>query len=244
LRRRLTMHRRGPKRWALVAVALALLTVLGTSISTARVVVASPVVNASKGYLNETAVSPFNFTIREYYNVPLSENISVAFLNGDLTGASHTFTILNWSNRSVPTSFSTGQIGSLIHRFGTLINLSEPNEGSYADGYFTSPPAVGYYEFVCMESGHFSYGMYGYIAFGEILPSNLSFASNAQGPGLAVFIIVGTIVTLTVMAIVLGFVFGQRRGSQHEMPPERLGYPEPPTTEPLPATPPRSPPAH
>ncbi|MCI4365916.1 MAG: hypothetical protein L3K10_07675, partial [Thermoplasmata archaeon] len=58
--------------------------------------------------------------------------------------------------------------------------------------------------------------------------------------GSAVFIIVGTIVVLTVIAIVLGFVVGRRRGAVHEMPPERLGYPEPrlPTE---PAPPPRPP---
>jgi hypothetical protein len=236
------MPRRGRLRWVAFAVVVALVIVAGTSLSTARVVVASPVVNASRGYLNETAVSPFNFTVREFYNVPLGTNISVSFVNGDTTGDAHTFTLLNWSNRSVPNSFSTDQIGSLIHRFGTLINLTEPNEGSTADGYFTSPSSVGYYEFVCMEPGHFGYGMYGFIAFGELLPTNLSFASNTPGPGLAVFIIVGTIVTLTVMAVVLGFVFGQRRGSEHEMPPERLGYPEPPTPEPIPSAPPRAPP--
>ncbi len=223
--------------------ALALLTVFGTSVSAARVVVGSPEVDATQGYLNESAVAAFSYTIRAYGNVPLNTTIDVAFFNGDTTGVAHTFTVLNWTNHTIPTSYSTDQIGSLIHQYGVMINLTEPNEGNYAYGSFVSPKTAGFVEFVCMEPGHFGYGMYGYIAFGEPVPANLSFASGSPGPGIAVFIIVGTIVTLTVMAIVLGFVFGQRRGSEHEMPPERLGYPEPPTTEPLPSQPPRPPPA-
>jgi hypothetical protein len=42
-----------------------------------------------------------------------------------------------------------------------------------------------------------------------------------------VFIIGGTIAGLVILAIVLAFVIGRRRGSHDEMAPERLGYPEP-----------------
>jgi len=52
-------------------------------------------------------------------------------------------------------------------------------------------------------------------------------STSAQGPGAALFIIIGTIVSLVVIALVLGFVVGRRKGAEHEMPPERLGYPEP-----------------
>ena len=83
------------------------------------------------------------------------------------------------------------------------------------------------YEFVCTEPGHFTNGMYGFIAFGENLPGNLTVSATSTDPGAAVFIIVGTIVSLVVIALVLGFVVGRRRGSVYEMPPQRLGYPEP-----------------
>jgi hypothetical protein len=55
-------------------------------------------------------------------------------------------------------------------------------------------------------------------------------SSASTDPGVAVFIIVGTIVALVVIALVLGFVVGRRRGSHDEMAPQRLGYPEPPET--------------
>ena len=223
-----------------MGVAVALVLAAGVTVLSGRVAVAAPVRTDTSAYVNETAVSPYTFVTRGYQLVPLGTTINVAFFDGDTTGESHTFTLLNWSNRTVPSSYSTGDIGSLLTKYGALVNLTETNEGQTATGSFVSPSSAGFYEFVCLISGHFTLGMYGYIAFGEVLPSNLSFGGGSPGPGLAVFIIVGTIVALTVLAIVLGFVLGQRKGAQHEMPPERLGYPEPPDPEPLRA-PPRPP---
>jgi hypothetical protein len=222
---------------------LALVVGGGVTVLTGRVAVAGPVRVDTTSYLNETAVSGYAYVTRGYELLPLGVTIDVAFFNGDTTGQVHTFTILNWTNRTVPTSDSTADLGALINKYHALVNVTEGTEGQTAYGSFKSPPAPGYYEFVCMTSGHFGLGMYGYIAFGEALPSNLSFGGGSPGPGLAVFIIVGTIVTLTVLAIVLGFVIGRRHGAVHEMPPERLGYPEPSAPEPLPPAPPRGPPA-
>jgi hypothetical protein len=78
--------------------------------------------------------------------------------------------------------------------------------------------------------------MYGFIAFGINLPSNLTVSTGPTGPGVGVFIISGTIVVLVVVALVLGFVVGRRKGSEFEMPPERLGYAEPPAPPPAPAS--------
>jgi hypothetical protein len=223
------------------AIVLALVVGGGLAILTGRIAVAAPVQVDANGYLNETTVSPYAFVTRGFEMLPLHTKVTVILFNGDTTGATHTFTLLNWTNRTIPTSDSTGDIGQLIHLHGTLANVSSGGEASYMYQNFTSPTVVGYYEFVCLVAGHFSLGMWGYVAFGEALPSNLSFATSSPGPGLAVFIIVGTIVALTVLAIVLGFVVGQRRGAEHEMPPERLGYPEPTGPEPLASTPPRTP---
>jgi hypothetical protein len=97
-------------------------------------------------------------------------------------------------------------------------------------------PGPGWYEFVCLEPGHFQSGMYGFIAFGMNLPANLTVSVASTGPGAGVFIISGTIVALVVVALVLGFVVGRRKGSEFEMSPERLGYPEPPSTSETPSS--------
>jgi len=221
---------RGRRTRGVMAVATALALVAGAALValTGRVAIAGAVVVDTGTTLQETSQAPFSFVNRSYEELPLNTSITVKFFNSD-PSTPHTFTILNRSRFAVkdPATFSNSALGSLLKTYGTLVNVSASG-GSYAPTGTIAPiSAPGWYEFVCTEQGHFQSGMYGYVAFGMALPANLTFGSSAPGPGLAVFIIIGTIVALTVLAIVLGFVVGQRRGAEHEMPPERLGYPEP-----------------
>lgn len=237
----------------MVALALVLALVLGGAIAvvTGRVAVAEPVEVDTSTSISETASEGFKFDVCSFEMLPTGVVIDLTFFNADLTNA-HTFTILKYPNYLIPTSDTTDDLYDLTSRYGTLVNTTA-QPGGYGNNSttptvisFMAPATASWYEFVCLEPGHFTDGMYGFIAFGENLPASLSCGGGSPGAGLAVFIIVGTIVTLTVLAIVLGFVIGKREGAQHEMPPERLGYPEPtgpeslPTEEP-PAAPPRPP---
>jgi len=198
--------------------------------------------------VNVTAVS-FAFTPSLIENVTPSVTVHLNLLNAAAGGVAHTFTIYKregvviGQNPNSPISAVPG----LLYGSGTY-NGNLFNDNATGAGWFnmTFPaPAAGWYEFVCTEPGHFSppnYNMYGFISFGVKLPPNLTVSLSPTGAGLAVFIIVGTIVTLTGIAIVLGFVVGRRRGSAHEMPPERVGYPEPSTPSGGPPLPPQSPP--
>ena len=229
------MARRSVLRGAL-ATAIVLALALGglTAVLTGRIAVASSVASVSDGTLYETASAPFSFDNRSYGNLPLGTPMNVSFFDAD-SDSPHTFTLLNYSNFWIAnwSSFSSAYLGTLVHKHGTFFNISvNPSEYGYAK--FTTPSTMGYYEFLCLEPGHLQEGMWGIVAFGEPVPTNISLGGGTPGAGLAVFIIVGTIVTLTVLAIVLGFVIGKRRGSEFEMPPERLGYPEPPAGSPAP----------
>lgn len=233
-----------------LAIALVLAVVAGgaVSVATGRVAVAGVVHDNSGSVINETVVSPFTFVTRVYENVSTGTNITINFFNGDTTGATHTFTILDRANYQVPTGSPTSTLFSLIKAAannttnGTLANVSTAAEGNTKVATFAAPAAAGYYEFFCVIPGHFADGMFGFIVFGEYIdPSFFDLGSSTPGPGLAVFIIVGTIVSLTVLAIVLGFVVGRRRGSEFEMPPERLGYPEPQAPPEAPQLPPKAP---
>lgn len=187
-------------------------------------------------YLNVTGTDSYTFVQDTYEGLPTNATIMVAFTDAGVLA--HTFSILDRQGWVIP---STADLGSLVSTYGLLVGVNASGTGTF-DGKFTSP-GPGWYEFVCLEAGHFESGMYGFIAFGENLPSNLTVSAASTGPGAAVFIIVGTISALVVIAIVLGFVVGRRRGSEFEMPPERLGYAEPPVApanEPLPpGSPPR-----
>jgi plastocyanin len=233
------MEYRGPGRGPL-AVALALILILSLFgvVTSHAATHSADVRDATGSTLAVTASTGYLFTPSLMGNVPLGTSIVVTFTDGD--SEDHTFTIASRQGWVIPNTYTEGQLDSFLTQYPPLFNING-TAASQAISNFTSPATPGWYEFVCTEAGHFELGMYGFIAFGEPLPANLTVGATPDGPGAAVFIIVGTIVALTVIAIVLGFVVGRRRGSSEEMPPERLGYPEPPLPE-EPAPPPGAPP--
>ena len=218
-----------------LAIALGLLVITGAFTVGGAVRSAKAVgpTNAASGSVAVTATSSLSFTPNEFQMVPTNSSITVSFT--DASSEAHTFTIIGREGWVIPSSITGTDFNNLVfgHSPPVLFNLNISAPGT-TPGTFTSP-GPGWYEFVCTEPGHFQSGMYGFIAFGENLPANLTVSSGVPGPGAALFIIIGTIVSLVVIALVLGFVVGRRKGSMHEMPPERLGYPEPPASgEPLP----------
>lgn len=150
----------------------------------------------------------------------------------------HTFTLSNVSGQTFTSSDTDATLLGFLHDHPPLVNVSIP-AGQHTYTYtFTAPP-YGLYAYFCLIPGHFP-TMYGILGSGEHGGSGGIY----DGPGAPVFIIGGTITTLVVVAIVLGFVVGKRRGSHDEMPPERLGYPEPqPPAGAAPAPPPSKPPS-
>jgi len=178
-----------------------------------------------------TAESGFSFTPNTFQGLAVNTTVDVVFTDNDVVD--HTFTIIGKQGWVIPTSYSDAQIDQLA--FGNspkaLLNLNATAVGAPGDVQYgnVTVKSAGWYEFVCTEPGHFTNGMYGFIAFGMNLPANLTVTTADTDPGVAVFIIVGTIVALVVIALVLGFVVGRRRGSAYEMPPQRLGYAEPET---------------
>jgi uncharacterized cupredoxin-like copper-binding protein len=225
-----------------IGLAFSLLTGAFYGLGAVRVVSAHPV-DDSAASVSISAVNNFAFSPSMFENLSLNESISVSFSNLDTSGASHTFTIIGREGWVIPKSYTPAQLTALAYgsTYPNKLNLESSTTGDTVTGNLTVT-APGWYEFVCTESGHFQSGMYGFIAFGMALPSNLTVSVPNTGPGAAVFIIIGTIVTLTVIALVLGFIFGRRRGSEFEMPPERLGYPEPRSAGPGGSVPPEHPP--
>ncbi len=199
---------------------------------------ASPVVTDTSPSIAVTTTAPYTFDPNNFQMVPTNVTINVTVTDADTLA--HTFSIVNWEGVQLP---ATADIPAVFAAHGTLFSINVTGAGDVATGTFKSP-GPGWYEFVCQEPGHFAAGMYGFIAFGINLPANVTVTTASTGPGAAVFIIVGTIVALVVIAIVLGFVVGKREGSEFEMPPERLGYAEPPTPGGAPpAEPPSLPPS-
>jgi len=224
-----------PRNRALAFVlGLLMIAAMFTGVEAVRPAMAQHIPGAGATSISVTAANGYAFDPNTFQNVPTNTSINVTFTDG--SDLAHTFTIIGREGWQVPPSYDEGQLLTLAYgtQYPNLINLNVSGAGDSKSGSFTSK-GPGWYEFICTEAGHFTLGMYGFIAFGEALPANLTVSSGLPGPGAALFIIIGTIVSLVVIALVLGFVVGRRKGAQHEMPPERLGYAEPPAGgEPLP----------
>lgn len=162
-------------------------------------------------------------------NVVPGETIVIDIRN--LGSLPHTFTLSSLVNYTLPYSGNTNLTSVFLvqHPSYYSINISA-TQGSVTVATFTAPTQIGSYQYFCTESGHFASGMEGFLGVGV----SVGPPPAPPGIGLPVFIISGVIVGLVVIAIVLGFVIGKREGSKHEMPPERLGYPEIPPQAPAP----------
>lgn len=180
--------------------------------------------------MTTSATPPFVFTPDYISDVLPGENVTIDVTN--LGATPHTFTLTSLVNYTLSTS--SGNLTStflVTHPPLVAVNITAA-VGAVTVVSFTAPTQIGVYQWFCTETGHFADGMEGFLGVDE----SVTPPSTNTGPGLPVFIIAGTIVSLVVIAIVLGFVVGRREGTKHEMPPERLGYPE------VPAEPPKEPP--
>jgi len=179
-------------------------------------------------WLNVSTADTLVFGIAAPSEVTPGDTVHLVVTN--LGSDAHTFTLSSVAGYVFSATASTSDLLDYFALNPPLVNVSIPGSvGAVVTANFTAP-AYGEYEFVCLESGHFAAGMSGILGSGE--PGATT--SVDTGPGAPVFIISGTIVGLVIMALVLGFVIGKRRGSEDEMSPERLGYPEPAQGSPRP----------
>jgi len=169
------------------AVAIATLMVVGVWAATPaageRAAVVSPL--AQVGWINISAVDQYGYSPADLENVPTNANITVTFT--DRSTMEHTFTIIGKEGWVVPNDSSQEEIDELAfgHHPSALANVNVSGPGDVNHTNFISP-GPGWYEFVCTVSGHFALGMYGFVAFGMNLPSNLTPTNRTLlggGPG-------------------------------------------------------------
>ncbi|MCI4319942.1 MAG: plastocyanin/azurin family copper-binding protein [Thermoplasmata archaeon] len=166
-----------------------------------------------------TVGSAFAFAPSDFEVQP-GDTVNFAFVGTDTQP--HNFLLVAEANYSFPSGAGTSTLLSYFTHHPPLVNLTVGSSPVTVTATFTAPH-LGVYEFVCTQSGHFASGMYGFMGSGVMVTNGQAY----DGPGGPVFLIGGGIAGLVILAIVLAFVIGRRRGSHDEMPPERLGYPEP-----------------
>jgi plastocyanin len=180
---------------------------------------ASP--TAATGSIDMVTSAPYLFVPDTLEQIPTGANITVTLTNAD--NLPHSFTISSREGFVIPTSYTPTQLDQLFVTYPAMYSALVSSSGSQSVGTFESPSAPGWYEFICNVSGHFQNGMYGFIAFGENLPSNLTPPTRVGlgGGNLSAVEIVSA--GAVVLLVAIGGAVWYRRRSHRGRPPESLG---------------------
>jgi plastocyanin len=180
------------------------------------------------------SISANNFFFSPNSLGPLAVGSNITLTLHQLASTGHTFTLSSLANYTLPAQASASNLTTFFTTHPPVVNVSLNGTVGETHVVTFALHTTGFYEFLCLVGGHFQSGMFGFLGYGVTPPNALP----ETGPGAPVFIIGGTIVGLVILALVLAFVIGRREGAKHEMPPERLGYPEPASgSVPLPGPP-------
>ena len=152
-------------------------------------------------------------------NVPLNATITVTFTDDDVLP--HTFNISSREGFRIPNDYTAAQLNELFSEYPPLYAATVISQGDVSVGQFTSPSAPGWYEFICNESGHFSEGMYGFIAFGEPVPSNLTPPSHGSETPIVGSALISALGVVVIAAILVVVALWRRRRSVYRPPPEQ-----------------------
>lgn len=216
---------RGRGLWAVATVLVVCLTMTSASGAPLPRSVEGPGTQPAGGSasISVAAVSNFGYQPDTIGNVPLNATITVTFTDEDVLP--HTFNISAREGFEIPRDYTAAQLNQLFGQYHSLYAAEVNYEGAVSVGSFTSPSTPGWYEFVCNQSGHFTEGMYGFIAFGEPVPSNLtqpSTGSEVPTTGSALIAALGGVI---IAAVVAGIVLWHRRRSAPRPSPKSAGRP-------------------
>jgi len=187
---------------------------------------------AGHGSITVAAVPNYGFQPNTFTNLPLNATIAVTFTDDDVLP--HAFNISSREGFEIPTDYTTAQLNQLFAKYPPLYAASVASEGDVSVGNFTSPSTPGWYEFVCNVTGHFEEGMYGFVAFGEGLPSNLTLPHNSGagggegGQGVNSYpVAIGGGVVLAVILIVAVLVWHRRQSERRSNDVQSRSSPPP-----------------
>jgi hypothetical protein len=219
----------GRRLVALVVVALLAVGALTLPIEAAPLPAAQP---ATTGSFTVTATADYGYQPDTFEQVPVNATITVTFTDDDPANMQHSFNISSREGFVIPTSYTATQLNQLFSAYPPLYAATVYSLGNQSVGKFQSPATPGWYEFVCNVSGHFQDGMYGFIAFGENLPSNLTPPSRTGvGGGLTFSPLDAAVIAVFVLALALVYFVWWRRRSARRMSPASGLHPENRPTE-------------
>ena len=124
------------------------------------------------GTIVVNATGDYGYQPADFQRVPVDANITVTFTDDSVLA--HSFTISSREGVVIPVAYTPTQLNDYFVTYPPMLSIYANSSGAQTVATFHSPTDPGWYEFVCLVSGHFQMGMYGFIAFGENLPPNLT----------------------------------------------------------------------
>ncbi|MGA8604092.1 MAG: sulfocyanin-like copper-binding protein [Thermoplasmata archaeon] len=200
--------------------AVVVLLVLGTVVipsSTASGHTGASGSAAATGSIQVAATKDYGYQPGTFQQVPTNATITVTFTDDDVL--QHSFVIASREGFVIPTGDTDTQLAQFFATYPALYYSVVNALGDQAVGTFHSPSAPGWYEFVCNVSGHFENGMYGFVAFGENLPSNLTPPSRVGVGGSNLSPLDEAAIAGFVVALALVIVVWRRHRTAPKVPP-------------------------
>ncbi len=211
----------------LAVVVLLAVGVLAAPIEAAPFHATSPTRATATDSIYIAATGDYGYSQYEFNDTPTHATITVTFVDNSSMPEGHSFTILGVEGVQIPNTDTQAQIDSLA--FGNhspaLFNLNVTPSDLRNTSSFQSP-APGWYEFVCTLPSHFQEGMYGFIAFGMNVPSNVTLPPIRVAVGssnLTFSPIDAAILGVLVVVFVLGYVVWRRRRAPPRTSREPVG---------------------
>lgn len=172
---------------------------------------------ADANTISVKAVANYGYQPDTFENIATNATITVTFTDADVL--EHSFNISSREGFQIPSNYSAAQLNHLFGQYPPLYSATVESLGDVARGTFHSPVTPGWYEFICNETGHFQMGMFGFVAFGEALPNNLTLpnhpsSSPGSGPEEAAAVVGGLLVGGGV-----AILWWRRRRATYRLPP-------------------------
>jgi len=177
-------------------------------------------------WVNVSATADYGYSPDTIEQVPTNATVVLTLTDNDPANMQHSLNISSAEGVVIPNSFNADQLDHFFGLHPSLVALLVNHTGDVATKSFRSPATAGWYEFVCNISGHFQNGMYGFIAFGMNLPSNISPSNRTiVGGGLSFSAVDAAVLGGVVVVLVLGYaVWWRPRSAKRRQP----GPPGPP----------------
>jgi plastocyanin len=168
--------------------------------------------DGATGSVALAATKDYGYQPGTFQQVPTNATITVTFTDDDVL--QHSFVISSREGFVIPTGYTDTQLAQLFATYPALYYAVVNGQGDQSVGTFHSPAAPGWYEFVCNVTGHFENGMYGFIAFGENLPSNLTPPSRVGVGGVTLSPLDEAAIGALIVAFAVVVVLWQRHRSR------------------------------